>query len=42
MTAIEVSKQQGLDADPKAIEQINFTGKSRKKFANIFHYCKSK
>ena len=28
MIAIEVnvSKQQGLDADPKAIQQINFTG----------------
>ena len=26
MTAIELSKQQALDADPKAIRQINFTG----------------
>ena len=25
MTAIELSKQQALDADPKAIQQINFT-----------------
>ena len=25
MTAIDLSKQQALDADPKAIEQINFT-----------------
>ena len=24
--AIDVSKQQALDADPKAIQQINFTG----------------
>ena len=24
--AIDLSKQQGLDADPKAIQQINFTG----------------
>ena len=26
MIAIDVSKQQALDADPKAKEQINFTG----------------
>ena len=26
MTAIDLSKQQSLDADPKAIQQINFTG----------------
>ena len=26
MTAIDLSKQQALDADPKAILQINFTG----------------
>ena len=26
MIAIDFSKQQGLDADPKAIKQINFTG----------------
>ena len=25
MIAIDLSKQQGLDADPKAIQQINFT-----------------
>ena len=25
MLAIDVSKQQALDADPKAIQQINFT-----------------
>ena len=25
MTAIDISKQQALDADPKAIQQINFT-----------------
>ena len=25
MIAIYLSKQQGLDADPKAIQQINFT-----------------
>ena len=26
MIAIHLSKQQALDADPKAIQQINFTG----------------
>ena len=26
MTAIDLSKQQVLDADPKSIEQINFSG----------------
>ena len=26
MIAIELSKQQALDAHPKAIQQINFTG----------------
>ena len=26
MKAIDLSKQQGLDTDPKAIQQINFTG----------------
>ena len=25
MTAIDVSKQQALDVDPRAIQQINFT-----------------
>ena len=26
MIAIDLSKRQALDADPKAIQQINFTG----------------
>ena len=26
LTAIDLSKQQKLDANPKAIEQVNFTG----------------
>ena len=26
MIAIDLSKQQELDSDPKAIQQINFTG----------------
>ena len=28
--AIDLSKQQGLDADPKAIQQINFNGNLKK------------
>ena len=28
MIAIDLSKQQALDADPKAIQQINFNGNS--------------
>ena len=28
MIAIDLSKQQALDADPKAIQQINFTAKA--------------
>ena len=27
MIAIDLSKQQALDADPKAIQQISFTGR---------------
>ena len=30
MTAIDLSKQQALEAHPRAIQQINFT-------ANLFH-----
>ena len=26
MTAIDLSKQQAVDSDPKAIQQVNFTG----------------
>ena len=26
MIAVDLSKQQALDADPKAVQQINFTG----------------
>ena len=28
MTAIDLSKHQALDADPKSIQQINFTDKT--------------
>ena len=38
MIAIDLSKQQALDTDPRAIQQINFTGNldSRKR-DNVFH-----
>ena len=43
MIAIDVSKQQALDADPKAIQQINFTGNlDLDEGAIIFHYYRSK
>ena len=35
MIAIDSSKKQALDADPKAIQQINFTG-NLKQQATIF------
>ena len=38
MIAIDLSEQQAFDADPKAIQQINFTGKSIKLINNIFYY----
>ena len=39
-----LSKQQKLDADPKAIQQINFTGylSRAKGAATFFHYLRSK
>ena len=33
MTAIDLNKQQELDADPKAIQQISFTGNLSRKNA---------
>ena len=44
MIAIDLSKQQALDADPKARQQINFTGNlARERNAhNVFHYSRSK
>ena len=35
MIAIDLSKQQALDADPKAIQQINFAGNlNRARYVN--------
>ena len=44
MTAINLRKAQELDANPKAIQKISFTWKSRSrwKYNNIFHYLRSK
>ena len=36
MIAIDLSKQQALDADPKAIQQINFTGNLDEQSAIFF------
>ena len=41
MIAIDLSKQQVLDADPKAFQQINFTAtldRAGMFFKNVFHY----
>ena len=37
MIAIDLSKQQALNADPKTIQQINFTG-NLDRGGNVFHY----
>ena len=34
--AIDLRKQQGLDADPKAIQQINFNGNPAQQAAKFF------
>ena len=45
MIAIDLSKQQALDADPKAIQQINFTGNLENNAVIFFRFfirnCKS-
>ena len=38
LIAIDLSNQQKLDADPKAIQEINFNINLEKKCNNIFHY----
>ena len=41
LIAIDLSQQQRLDAEPKAIQNINFTGKKKKYiyiYNNVFHY----
>ena len=36
MTAIDLSKQQALDTDPKTVHQINFTGNLAKQAIVFF------
>ena len=36
MIAIDLSKQQGLDADPKAIQKISFTGNLEQQAVILF------
>ena len=36
MVAVDLSKQQTLDADPKSIQEINLFGSLEN--SNIFHY----
>ena len=36
MIAIDLSKQQALDADPKAIREINFTGQFDRNATTFF------
>ena len=38
MIAIDLSKQQALHADPKAIQLINSTENLEQQSKNIFHY----
>ena len=38
MIAIDLSKQQPWDADPKAIQQINFTANLDRAERTIFHF----
>ena len=36
MIAVDLNKQQALDADPRAIQQINFTANSEKDNTRIY------
>ena len=38
MIAVDLSKEQELDADPKAIQQINFTANLDKSGINRFYF----
>ena len=38
MIAVDLSKQQALDADPKAIQQINFTANLDRAGNTRFHF----
>ena len=38
MIVVDLSKQQALDADPKAIQQINFTANLDREERTIFYF----
>ena len=40
MIAVDLSKQQALDADPKAIQQINFTAKLEREIQKCISFLK--
>ena len=40
MIAIDLSKQQALDADPRAIQQINFTANLEMKIRDFISFLK--
>ena len=43
MIAIDLSKQQALDADPRAIQQINFTANLvYRQHKNLFYFLRRK
>ena len=42
MIAIDLSKQQALDADPKAIQQIDFTGNLEQQTTIFFIFEEAK
>ena len=42
MIAIDLSKQQALDADPKSLEEIDFTGKSDRQAGAIMLFIDKK
>ena len=39
---IDLSRQHVVDADPKVMQQINFTGNLDQANNNVFHYRRSK
>ena len=42
MIAVDLSKQQALDADPKAIQQINFTANLDRAGNTRFYFIREK
>ena len=42
LIAVDLSQQQALDTDPKAMQQINFAANLEQAGNNVFHYWRSK